>query len=459
MTMTKYSLEDITKAYDNFFRDYFKDHARVDEIKLEYTEFKKELLTLASQMNEEDFANYAAQKKVSIKAKIQELTVKGNTQASQPLVAREQSNGRLVTHDREKSIYFFDFLRNSTASKSALDSFLKDLKIFQVADLVAPGVISNLISFGKSKDRLIAKELKKMTDLERDFSNQILSTMSAALRRDTRSIVRVFDFQFHDRTPTGQILMSLVSAALEKNIISNKSITDYLTSLYTISYHYSLRTDYYLVLSDLCRYIQNILIEIESRKADGDSSAYQNSLLNLFFQTMHDEKVFKGFKTLVLLLAKTVLDLCDASTISATLGLRPEDTIALVRHTISDFIQNYLQKDLVSYDNFELHRAKFLKVVSIIGHCLNSSFECNVIFSDGTISNVCTPFRNAQENQYMIIVPSERKTLFAYNEVNKQLIDALKSAEPVFGLEDFCSVSDQEDAFTPKGTHCIKEMV
>lgn len=439
--MQVYSVDDITKVYDSFFREYFKDHPSADDIQLEYSEFKKELLTLMAEMSDEEFASYASQKKNFLKSKLLELSVPVRLPQKEP-------PGRPSLQGRKN--FFFDFLRTRCSSKTALEGYMRDFKGYSLAELVKDGMIANLNSFGKGQDSQIAKEIKKMAALDKDFPAAVLSPVQALLRRDNKGVVRVLDFSQHDRTPAGQVLVSLFVTAFQSNIHGLRALADYLTELYSISYHLSLKTEHYLLLSNLAKYLQSLLIDVTTRHFDEDSS-YHSTLLSHLFHTLHDDTVFRGFKVLTMLMIKATLEYCDSATIAQALTLRPEDNIAQSRHSLLDFVASYLEKDLVSYDSFDQHRGRFLKLISVAGYCLGCSLDCSLVSPDGSVSNVITPFSSAEERSYLIIVPSERKTVFGYNESNKALIEAMRKAEPTYGLEDFCSVSDNNEGYTPKG--------
>ena len=432
-----YTLEDIGKVYDNFFKDHFKGHPQSAEIQNEYNEFKNELMQFAKELSEEDFNTYASRKKYFLRGRIQELS------------GPHAIEGRLNMQPRRG--YFFDFLRTSSIDTAGIDAYLQTYNPTVASALVTSGSVAHLHEFGKSQDSIVAKDIKRVTELESEIGNGL----ATLLRKDLMSQARILDFGQLDHSLSTQILVSMFTASLEKNIYNVDMLTDYLVDLHNLAVRFSKNTDHYPIFTALGKYFQQLLIDATSKKFSEDSS-YHAYLLGLYLHTLHHERVYRGLKHLALTMMKTALQFCDLTLLIHMLKLRHDESAAEAKLSLLEFFDSVVDNDRLTSDNYDIYKSRVLRMVNLLGYCLNGSFKCSLITRDSNLSVICTPYESSEENSNVYILIGERKSILAYTDSQKALVDILKKAEPTFGLEDFLSLSDRDgDDYTDKGMGVI----
>lgn len=447
MALQTHSLDDVAKVYDNFFNNFFKDHPSAAEIQAEYFEFRKEILGFAADLGEADFSNYASRKKDFLKAKIQDLRT--------PLV---QVNLTTLQGPalQDRRGYFFDFLRSSSSDKPGLDGFMSTFMYQPLTSLVKGGMMSNLKEFGKSQDSKISKEIKRVGDLDKDLPSRLATTVISNLRRDGKNLARVLDFKSTDHHPMLFVFVSVFVTSFEKAPISIKFLLDYIVDLFNVSHHFSLKTEYFALFNKFSKYLQQLLIDLTAKQFEEDS-AFHAHLLSLLMHTLHDEKVYKGIRILFISMVKTLLEYCESTFLVHVLSLKADENPMEAKNAMLDFINDYVSTDRITADNIEVFMPKILKIVNLLGYCINGSFDLTLLNeAAGAVYNVASPYRSTEDNSYILVLPRELKSVVGYNgESQKGLVEIVKGSQPTFGLEDFMSISDKDDldndAYTPVG--------
>lgn len=436
------SVEEIGGVYDTFFREFFDQDPRKEEILAEYHEFKTEMLDKVRDLSEEEFSNYATKKKGLLRNKIQKTLIQNPR-------LKDLSGNYGESRNFGKNNFFIDFVRDNSWDIGSLDTFLVGFKNHQLNDVVPPGTIPNLLEFGKSQDNLIPKEIKKVEDYHQDISLKYDSAIQSFLEKNEKSYFRVFDSSKCNRSPLGVLYSNLFLASFERADLNFKGIVTYLLDLYNLSHFFGQKSDPSNFFKSFCNYLKQLLAEVTTKTFDSEAS-YLTCLLSSLHQTFHNDSVYKGFLFLSTSLIQTVLDFCNTPTLSKLLFLKPDDEPSVSKFNLSDFIEKTIQPDVFPKEGLDQHRLKIVRSINVLGYALGGSFDCCLLYEDLTSGNVppasSTIFSGLPAPVGTVFIPQEMKMIFAYeNSIHSELVKCLQESEPNFGIDDFMSLSDKND--------------
>lgn len=432
------------KSIDNLVRDMFSGRSNSTDIFDEYESFKSDVMNNMNQMSDADFRAYADNIKVSLRKKISEMTVAA-------LPAPLHRSDSLKFHVSIKKNFYFDFIKGSCNDWSKVDTYLSSYRNHQVADLVKDGSIANLTEFDKLKQSKICKEIMPSNELSKDFSDKVFQCAIRNLNKDNKSHVRLFDFTSIDHSPMSIVFITLFVAAFEKTASSIQNSTTMLVDLYNLSHHLSLKTEYFMMFSNLSKYFQQLLIDVVTRRFETDAGC-QSYIIGALVHTLHDPKIYKAVKVLCCVLLKLILEFSDPNALSKIFSLQPDENPIEYRQVLKDFLENIMLRDMITNDNFLVYLPKIVKLMNALCFSLGSNSTCYILLPDGTAGCLHSAVFNpqAQETSYIMICPSAFKSVFGYGD-DKTNIDILKQIDAVVGLEDFMSLSDKEgEDYTPE---------
>lgn len=433
--MTAIGGDDACKPYDSIIREVFKNSENAVDVLHEYDSFKKDVLENMRSMNDAEFKKYAEDVKASIKRKIVELSISNMPESHQRV-----DTGRFQVSVKKN--FYFDFIKGSCGDWSKVDAYLSSYRNHQVTDLVKDGAIANLAEFDKQKQSKVCKEVKPVASLIDDFPDKVAQCTLRNLGKDNKSYVRVLDFTCIDHSPMNVIFITLFVSAYEKTAGTIQQATSMLVDLYNLSHHLSLKTEYFMVFSNLSKYFQQILIEVVTRRFDSDAGC-QAFLIGALMHTLHDPKVFKAIKLLCCVLLHLLLEFSDPNALAKIFSLQADENPGEYRQVLQDFLDNIMLRDMITNENFLVYLPKIVKLMNALCFSLGSNSTCYILLADGTAgclhSSVFSP--QAQDTSYIMVCPSSFKALFAYTE---DKIEVFRQADAVTGIEDFLSLSDKE---------------
>lgn len=446
MAYQNHSVEDIAKVYDTFFREHFKNNPNFADIQAEYQSFRNELVKYANEMTDDDFKTYTSRKKAVLKSKIQELSM-----PSIPASISQADPARL-NHQSKKN-FFFDFLRGVSAESNQVDAYLSSFRCHQARELLKDGDIPNFQEFSKVHESKVCSGVKKTadSDVEKEFSPKVVNSIRGYLKLDDKSYYRIMNLANFEKSPLGLIFISYFIAAFERNMTSLAQAINYLTDLYNLVHHLSLKTEYFMLFSNLSKYFQQMMLDITTRKFESEGSilTYASQLL---LCTLHDEKVSRGLKLLCASMISLVVEFADLPTLAKICNLQGED-IREQRAALTDLVQGVMLKDRVTADNFLVYMPKVVKLMNALGFCLATPVQCYLLLVDGSVWCIQSLGTGAGDPAYMMASPQDFKSIFAYEEAKKALVDRLQPSDAMYGLDDFLSLSDKEpevDIYTPE---------
>lgn len=437
MSNQTHSLEDVAKVYDTFFREHFKNHPEFSEIQNEYQSFKNELLKYASEMNENDFKQYTQRKKLLIKTKIQEMSV-----AQIPPTLAVSDPVRLA-HQGKKN-FFFDFLRGVAIDSIQVDSYLSSFRCHQARDLVKDGDIANYQEFSKVLESKINRGIQLATDpnLEKQFGPKIFAGIKGYLRVDDKKYIRVLDFSAYESSPLGLIFVTYFVAALEKNMTSRVQAISFLTDLYNVAHHLSLKTEHFMAFSNLSKYFQQLLIDLTTKRFESEV-ACQTFMSRMLLSTIHDSQVLRGLKLLCTSMLSLVLEMGDPVALTKVFDLPADESAREQRPALLDLLQGAVLRDRVSADNFAAYLPKIARLMNGLSFCLACPVQCYLLLNDGAAWRIQSAGGRPEEPIYLMVSPKDGRSLTAY--ADGRLPEAWGQPElPSLGLEDFLSLSDPE---------------
>jgi hypothetical protein len=70
-----------------------------------------------------------------------------------------------------------------------------------------------------------------------------------------------------------RLFFSIFVALIERKLSGFSQIVEYFTSMYNISHHFGLKTEYFLLFNNLCKYFQFILYNVMNQQLE-DTSMY-----------------------------------------------------------------------------------------------------------------------------------------------------------------------------------------
>lgn len=442
MTGGGYTTEDINKAYDNFFREQFGSHPQADLIFQDYLDFKKDIHHHSNELDDREFEVYCAGKKAMLKGKIKEYSSALSGQAV-------KESGSLGGN---KKIPFFENLKHNCSNRIDLEGYMSTIRYYQLGDLLKDAKAEKKVA-----EFEIVKELKKVSDLEKELKGSVLALVQGQLRKDDRAFVRMMDFKRYDKWgPVSHLLVGLFVTSLERKVSNYKTITECLVDLYNISHHFALKSQHFLLFNHLSDYFKSLLFNMSTKRFE-DETSFHAYFINQLTRSFGDEQIFKGIKSMVTIMIGLVLEYCDTNALTRILQCQDGEHPLDIKCSMSDFIDNYLEKDRITKESIEIYKTKVGRLVMLAGFALQANLLVPIVFSD-SIGSVVRAFYSGPL-QYFMMLPTERMACSALEDKEKEFIDVVRKSEGSFNLDDFlsCSDEDQPEPISPKSSLWVKK--
>ena len=431
MTDLGYNYNDLFRVYESFIDEKLRHLTKYKMIKSEFQEFKNELASKINELGDAEFGAYAEQRKNFIREKTRQIRASKNCE-------------NLENIEKSKSEFaLFDILKIFTDDKFGLEDYLSSFRVHNPQDLVK--------DWEGDKEEFKLEERAFVSDL-RDTSTlpQILagssheSVVQFLVKKEKKRCYRILSLD-PDSNYLEKLFFGIFFSIIERKLDTRDAIVDYFTNLYNISHHFGLKTQYFLLFNNLCKYFQFILHSVIKCQIP-DPALYQASIINLISKTAHKRKIVKGIKHLMIEIAKIVLNFTSEQNLSTILSLYSDEPVAYVKQEIEGFLAGVSSNYSGSMNELRsaADRETLGRLIPIYCFCFGIDLNC-VFFLENSDSQTINYTQNGSPSYPMILhsVSNPYFFILLYGEGDRELLARLSmNTRSKFNLDDFFSVSE-----------------